>query len=119
MASLVPVEYDCKKARKLLEQINILNTFINADINDKLCEYPTSRQKKIIEPFIKAVFQVITFEKFVTFSKVVTIREISINALLNFGNIDELQNVSTDKVNKKSHLVEPAYNDKDKNLMLM
>lgn len=113
------VEYDCEKARKLLEQINILNTFINADIDVKLYKYPTSRQKKIIEPFIKAVSQVIIFEKFITFNKFVTTREISINPLLNPDNIDELQNAGTDKVNKKSHLVELAYNDKDKNLMLM
>ena len=33
--------------------------------------------------------------------------------------IDEIQNASTDKADKKSHLVEQADNEKDKKLVLM
>lgn len=119
MTLLIPVKHSCGKCRKPLEQINILDAFTNTDIDVKVFEYPVSWQEKIARPLVKDILKIITPKEFVTANKILATKKILMNQLLNPSNINEIQNADTDKANNKNHPVNQAYNDKDKNFLLM
>lgn len=63
-------------ANNLNSPLNKSDIFIKGNTNAKLFQYSISRQKKIMEPFVKYIFKIVIFKKFVIPNKIVTPKEI-------------------------------------------
>lgn len=107
-----------KKLANSLKLVNILSAYGDGDTDVQLSKYPAFRQEKITRPLVEDVSKVVTLKKIVTSNKIVAIKEISMNQLLNPNIMKEIQIVGMNKADKQSYLIEQVYNKKDKNLML-
>lgn len=87
------IKSDGGKHGKLSEHVNVFGIYINRNKDTKLSKYPASKQKEFIG-------EVDDSEKFITSNKFVTLEEILINK-------------------QKSYPIIQAYNNKDKNIILI
>ena len=119
LASLALVKPDCGQPRKYREKANIAapsdicfpmnesDVFIK-NTEAPMAQYIASRQKDIAGLLEKGVFKVVPTDSILSNAQI-----------FNSRFVDEIKNPGTDKAYEKSRLVVQAYNDKEKDLVLM
>lgn len=95
-----------KTSEKLLEILNIFDTYVNRDTNMQLLKYPISKEKKIPRLLIKDISQILTPKKFIILNKVVIPRQSLINWLPNLDIMKEIKNAKLTKLIKKVTLID-------------